>query len=67
MPEIDGIDTSDLDLNALAMQKLLEVDSESWTEEVPLIEEHLKAIGERLPEEMNSQLTYLKSRIGLES
>ena len=49
------------------MQKLLEVDSESWTEEVPLIEEHLKAIGERLPEEMNSQLTYLKSRIGLES
>ena len=54
-------------VNALAIQKLLEVDSDSWSEEVPLIENHLKAIGDRLPEEMTSQLDYLKSRIGLES
>ena len=67
LPEIDGIDTSGLDLNDLAMQRLLEVDSDSWSEEVPLIENHLKAIGDRLPEEMTSQLDYLKSRIGLES
>ena len=67
LPEIDGIDTSGLDLNDLAMQRLLEVDSDSWIQEVPLIENHLKAIGDRLPEEMTSQLDYLKSRIGLES
>ena len=67
LPEIDGIDTSGLNLNDLAMQRLLEVDSDSWIQEVPLIENHLKAIGDRLPEEMTSQLDYLKSRIGLES
>ena len=65
VPEIDGIDTSGLDLKVSAMQRLLEVDSDSWCEEVPLIEEHLKTIGDRLPEEMTSQLDYLKSRIGL--
>tara|TARA_B100000953_G_scaffold299603_1_gene300026 strand:+ start:3118 stop:4926 length:1809 start_codon:yes stop_codon:yes gene_type:complete len=65
VPEIDGIDTSGLDLEVSAMQRLLEVDSDSWCEEVTLIEEHLKTIGDRLPEEMTSQLDYLKSRIGL--
>ena len=65
LPEIDGIDTSGLDLEVSAMKRLLEVDSDSWCEEVPLIEEHLKGIGDRLPEEMTSQLDYLKSRIGL--
>jgi len=65
VPEIDGIDTSGLDLEVSAMERLLEVDSDSWCEEVSLIEEHLKGIGDRLPEEMTSQLNYLKSRIGL--
>ena len=64
VPEIDGIDTSGLDIEVSAIQKLLEVNSDSWCEEVPLIEEHLKAIGDRLPEEMTSQLDNLKSRIG---
>ena len=64
VPEIDGIDTSGLDIDVSAIQKLLEVNSDSWCEEVPLIEEHLKAIGDRLPEEMTSQLDNLKSRIG---
>ena len=65
LPEIDGIDTKGLDLDSSAMAKLLEVNSESWTEEIPLIEEHLGSIGERLPVEMTSQLNDLKSRIGL--
>ena len=64
VPEIDGIDTSGLDIEVSAIQKLLEVNSDAWCEEVPLIEEHLKAIGDRLPEEMTSQLDNLKSRIG---
>jgi len=67
VPESDGIDTSGLDLEISAMKQLLEVDSDSWCEEVPLIEEHLKAIGDRLPTEMTSQLNDLKSRIGLEN
>ena len=65
LPEIDGIDTKGLDLDSSAMAKLLEVNSESWSEEIPLIEEHLGSIGERLPVEMTSQLNDLKSRIGL--
>ena len=67
LPEIDGIDTSGLDVNNHAMEKLLEVNSESWSREVPLIEEHLSSIGERLPVEMTSQLNDLKSRIGLDT
>ncbi len=65
LPEIDGIDTKGLDVDSSAMAKLLEVNSESWAEEIPLIEEHLGSIGERLPVEMTSQLNDLKSRIGL--
>ena len=67
LPEIDGIDTSGLDVDNHAMEKLLEVNSESWSREVPLIEEHLSSIGERLPVEMTSQLNDLKSRIGLDT
>jgi len=67
LPEIDGIDTSGLDVDSHAMEKLLEVNSESWSREVPLIEEHLSSIGERLPVEMTSQLNDLKSRIGLDT
>ena len=67
LPEIDGIDTSGLDVDNHAMEKLLEVNSESWNREVPLIEEHLSSIGERLPVEMTSQLNDLKSRIGLDT
>ncbi len=65
LPEIDGIDTKGLDVDSSAMAKLLEVNSDSWAEEIPLIEEHLGSIGERLPVEMTSQLNDLKSRIGL--
>ncbi len=67
LPEIDGIDTSGLNVDNHAMEKLLEVNSESWSREVPLIEEHLSSIGERLPVEMTSQLNDLKSRIGLDT
>tara|TARA_Y100001936_G_scaffold243653_1_gene282844 strand:+ start:351 stop:2159 length:1809 start_codon:yes stop_codon:yes gene_type:complete len=67
LPEIDGIDTSGLDVDIHTMEKLLEVNSESWNREVPLIEEHLSSIGERLPVEMTSQLNDLKSRIGLDT
>ena len=67
LPEIDGIDTSGLDVDIHTMEKLLEVNSESWSREVPLIEEHLSSIGERLPVEMTSQLNDLKSRIGLDT
>ena len=67
LPEIDGIDTSGLDVDNHAMEKLLEGNSEAWSREVPLIEEHLSSIGERLPAEMPSQLNDLKSRIGLDT
>jgi phosphoenolpyruvate carboxykinase (GTP) len=59
-----GIDTSGLDIDADAVEKLLEVDPESWTEQLPQMHEHYWKFGDRLPAELRSHLEQLERRLG---
>src|SRR5439155_7220681 len=45
VPTVEGIDTAGLDIDATTLQQLLAVDSESWRQEIPLIEAHYATFG----------------------
>ena len=59
-----GIDTSGLDIDASGGRKLLEVDPESWIEQLPQMHEHYGKFGDRLPAELRAQLEQLERRLG---
>jgi len=58
-----GIDTSGLDIETEAVEKLLEVDPECWIEQLPQMHEHYGKFGDRLPEELRAQLSELERRL----
>ena len=45
------------------LAKLLTVDAEAWRGEIPLIEDHYEAVGERLPDELRDELSELEKRL----
>ena len=59
-----GIDTSGLDIERDAVEKLLEVDPEAWLEQLPQMHEHFGKFGHRLPDELKAQLADLERRLG---
>ena len=65
MPTSDAIDRSGLEgkVSEENMQELLSVDTEGWINECRMTEEYYKKFGDKLPEELTSQLTGLKRRL----
>jgi len=63
VPTPEALDTTDLDLDPAVLDELLSVDKESWRQEIPLIEAHFDAIGERLPEALRTKLEDLEKRL----
>ncbi|MCU1496504.1 MAG: Phosphoenolpyruvate carboxykinase [Acidimicrobiales bacterium] len=63
VPTADGIDLDGLDVSPEVLAELLEVDNYAWRGEIPLIEEHFSAIGERLPVELTEELHELEKRL----
>ena len=59
-----GIDTTGLDIEREAVEKLLEVDPDSWNEQLPQMQEHYAKFGDRLPAELRAQLEALETRLG---
>jgi phosphoenolpyruvate carboxykinase (GTP) len=59
-----GIDTSGLDIESAAIEKLLEVDHDAWMEQLPQMHEHYGKFGPRLPQELKGQLAELERRLG---
>jgi phosphoenolpyruvate carboxykinase (GTP) len=57
------MDTEGLDIDAVQLEQLLTVDEDEWRNELPLIEAHFAAIGERLPQELNDELAALEKRL----
>ena len=55
-----GIDTSGLDIEREAVEKLLEVDHGAWIEQLPQMREHYGKFGDRLPDELRGQLEKLE-------
>ncbi len=63
VPADGAIDTTGLALDGATLAGLLRVDNERWRDELPLIEEHYAAIGERLPAELRDELRELEKRL----
>lgn len=63
VPSADDINTDGLDVDEAVLESILEVDSEKWLKEAEGIEEFYEKFGDRLPEELRSQLESLKERL----
>jgi phosphoenolpyruvate carboxykinase (GTP) len=63
IPEVGDLDISGLSIDALHVQQLLSVDVPGWLEEVTRIKEHFGKFGDRLPQELNSELKNLEARL----
>jgi phosphoenolpyruvate carboxykinase (GTP) len=63
LPEPKDIDTRSLDISQDTLSKLLSVDLEGWTAEVPLIRQHFQKFGDRLPEGMTEEVNRLEARL----
>jgi phosphoenolpyruvate carboxykinase (GTP) len=59
-----GIDTDGLAVSDDAMTKLLTVEVDGWTAQLPQVQEHYAQFGEKLPRELRSQLDALEQRLG---
>ncbi|MFL5820940.1 MAG: phosphoenolpyruvate carboxykinase (GTP) [Solirubrobacteraceae bacterium] len=63
LPAPDAIDTDGLDVSAEEMQELLRVDPDEAHTELTSMREHLARFGDRLPDELRSQLEALDGRL----
>jgi phosphoenolpyruvate carboxykinase (GTP) len=63
VPAPGAIDTDGLDVSASDLDSLLEVDSDEWRAELPLIHEHFATFGDRLPGALRDQLAALEERL----
>ena len=64
LPSPGAIPAEGLDVSEGDMDELLSVDIEGWRQELPSIEEHFNALGERVPPELLDELAELEKRLG---
>jgi phosphoenolpyruvate carboxykinase (GTP) len=62
-PKPEEIDIDGLDIDFDVLKELLNVDVDLWKEETEGIEEFYAKFGDRLPAELNNQLSNLKNRL----
>jgi phosphoenolpyruvate carboxykinase (GTP) len=63
VPAPGAIDTTGLDIDAAALARLVEVDAESWRQELPQLDEHYRSLGDHVPADLREQLTELEKRL----
>lgn len=63
LPTPDAFDTDGLDLPDATLARLLEVDTDGWRNEIPLIAAHYDRLGERLPTALRDELDALAKRL----
>ncbi|MFP6806455.1 MAG: phosphoenolpyruvate carboxykinase (GTP) [Pseudomonadales bacterium] len=63
LPTLDAMDFDGLDLDDDSIAELLKVEVDGWLEEIPLIEEYYAQFGDRMPAELNEELSSLKSKL----
>lgn len=63
IPEESSIDTTDLEIPADNLRKILSVDKEQWQNEVNEIREYFNIFGDRLPQELKFELDSLENRL----
>jgi phosphoenolpyruvate carboxykinase (GTP) len=63
VPTPDSLNTEGLDIPQDELEEILEVDVESWKQEIPPIREFFDEFGDRLPKEVAAQLDALETRL----
>jgi len=63
LPDPDDLDTTGLHLSAENLAKLLSVDAQGWTDEVPRIKEHFAKFCDRLPQGLHDEVAALEQRL----
>ncbi|MCL1819062.1 MAG: phosphoenolpyruvate carboxykinase (GTP) [Oscillospiraceae bacterium] len=63
LPTPDAIDISGISVSADDLDHLLEVDKEAWIAEIASIRENYKSYGDRLPKELDEELSKLEKRL----
>jgi phosphoenolpyruvate carboxykinase (GTP) len=52
LPNVDDLDTAELDIDPSTLESLLSVDADQWRAEMDAIAEYFESFGDRLPEEL---------------
>ena len=63
LPKAEDINIDGLDINAETLKDLLNIDKDMWKKEAEGIEEFYKMFGDKLPQELNEQLSILKQKL----
>jgi phosphoenolpyruvate carboxykinase (GTP) len=63
VPTAEDLDLEGLDVTAADVAEALAVNTEEWRQELPLIEEWLEFIGEKLPTGVKDEFDALKERL----
>lgn len=64
VPAVEDLDLDGLDVDAADVAAALAVDADEWRQELPLIEEWLQFVGEKLPTGVKDEFDALKERLG---
>ncbi|HMJ96809.1 MAG TPA: phosphoenolpyruvate carboxykinase (GTP) [Thermoleophilaceae bacterium] len=67
VPAAGALETAGLDVSSEDMAKLLSVDADEWTAQLPQLKAHYAMFGERLPSDLREQLQALENRLRAES
>ena len=63
VPAAGSININGLDLDATTMARLSAVDADAWLSEINDIEEYLQSYGDRLPQELQAQVTEVRASL----
>ena len=63
LPRPEDLDTQGLDIVPGNVAKLLNVDTEGWLAEIPLINQFFNGFGDRLPKALREEVTRLEQRL----
>jgi phosphoenolpyruvate carboxykinase (GTP) len=64
LPAEGALDLNGLTISQDAMAELLKVDRDGWKAELPLIREHFRTFGVKLPQGLSDELSALEQRLG---
>jgi phosphoenolpyruvate carboxykinase (GTP) len=64
IPVLDDLDLDGVDVSAVDLNELFDIDSRSWLEEADMTEEYLTQFGDRVPLAIREQLQELRQRLG---
>jgi phosphoenolpyruvate carboxykinase (GTP) len=63
VPKLDAIDLTGINISQESLQKLLDVDTAAWTEEVKEAKNYLERFGDRLPQGIVHEINSLEDRL----